>query len=113
MADLDSSQDGALPPLHGADLPFYTVGQVAMLLEMPAASLRRLDVEGIVSPQRSGGGQRRYSRNDVERLREVSELTHQGLTLAGVRHVLGLRRRIGELEAELADLKDQLAADKG
>ncbi len=113
MTDVDSSNGEALAPLHGADLPFYTVGQVAMLLEMPAASLRRLDVEGIVCPKRSGGGQRRYSRNDVERLREVNELTHQGLTLAGVRHVLGLRRRIGELEAELAELKERLGAAEG
>lgn len=108
MTDRNQVREQSREPLHPDDLPFYTVGQVAMLLEIPAASLRRLDVEGVVCPHRSGGGQRRYSRNDVEQLREVGELTREGVTLPGVRQVLGLRRRVGELEAEVASLKEQL-----
>ncbi|SER77818.1 MerR family transcriptional regulator, heat shock protein HspR [Propionibacterium cyclohexanicum] len=108
MTDEDLMRRTSRAPLHADDLPFYTVGQVAMLLEIPAGSLRRLDVEGIVRPKRSGGGQRRYSRNDVEQLREVAELTHEGVTLPGVRRVLDLRRRVDELEAEVAGLKAEL-----
>ncbi|MGH3398690.1 MAG: MerR family transcriptional regulator, partial [Streptosporangiaceae bacterium] len=50
-------------PLDDANLPLFTVGQVAGMLEIQQAFLRRLDQHQIVRPARSEGGQRRYSRN--------------------------------------------------
>lgn len=92
-------------PLQDDDAPFYTIGQVSALLGIPPAALRRLDDQDIVSPERSDGGQRRYSRLEVEQLREVVDLTDEGVTLAGVRKVLALRRRVESLEDELAGLR--------
>lgn len=97
--------------LDDSSAPFYTVGQVAEVLGVPAAALRRLDEQEIVSPGRSEGGQRRYSRDEVERLREVLALTDQGVTLPGVREVLALRQRISDLEEEIAQLKDEASDD--
>lgn len=91
--------------LQDDDAPFYTIGQVSALLGIPPAALRRLDDHDIVSPERSEGGQRRYSRVEVERLREVLDLTDEGVTLPGVRKVLALRRRVESLEDELAGLR--------
>lgn len=93
-------------PLDDASAPFYTIGQVAQILGIQPAALRRLDDENIVSPDRSEGGQRRYSRDEVERLREVLELTEEGVTLPGVRRVLALRQRVSDLEEELAAIRD-------
>lgn len=93
-------EDGHAGPAH--DAPFYTIGQVAALLNVPAAQLRRLDDLELVQPDRSEGNQRRYSKDEIERLREVIELTDEGVTLPGVRKVLELRRRVDELEHELA-----------
>lgn len=92
-------------PLDDPAAALYTIGQVATLLEVPPAALRRLDEQRIVSPVRSGGGQRRYSRIEVDRLREVLELTDEGVTLPGVRRVLELRRRVDDLEDELARMR--------
>lgn len=97
---------GEQSPLDDASLPFYTIGQVAQILGVQPAALRRLDEQGIVQPDRSEGRQRRYSREEVERLREVLELTDEGVTLAGVRRVLALRQRVSDLEDELAELRD-------
>jgi len=93
-------EDGHAGPAR--DTPFYTIGQVATLLKVPAAQLRRLDDLEFVQPDRSEGNQRRYSQDEIERLREVIELTGEGVTLPGVRKVLELRRRVDELEHELA-----------
>lgn len=93
-------------PLDDASAPFYTIGQVAQILGIQPAALRRLDEENIVSPDRSEGGQRRYSREEVERLREVLELTDEGVTLAGVRRVLALRQRVSDLEDEIAQMRE-------
>jgi MerR family transcriptional regulator/heat shock protein HspR len=94
-------------PLDDDSAPFYTIGQVAQILGMQPAALRRLDDENIVSPDRSEGGQRRYSRAEVERLREVLELTDEGVTLPGVRRVLALRQRVSDLEDEIAQMREK------
>ena len=86
--------------------PLYTVGQVAGMLGVQPAFLRRVDVENVVQPARSEGGQRRYSRSDINRVQRVSQMAGEGMTLAGI-------RRIFMLEAEIADLKRQLEAAKG
>jgi MerR family transcriptional regulator/heat shock protein HspR len=104
MAD-ESPKTPPTSPLDDTSVPFYTIGQVAQLLGIQPAALRRLDDEDIVRPDRSEGGQRRYSRDEVERLREVLELTDEGVTLAGVRRVLALRQRVSDLEDEVADLR--------
>ncbi|MFD1716967.1 MerR family transcriptional regulator [Georgenia deserti] len=98
----DGQDDGAPgPAATGRNVPFYTIGQVASLLEVPTAQLRRLDEQEIVQPERSDGNQRRYSQEEIDRLREVLQLTDEGVTLPGVRKVLELRRRVDELEHEL------------
>lgn len=93
-------------PLVEDSAPFYTIGQVAHILGIQPAALRRLDEQDIVRPDRSEGGQRRYTRQEVERLREVVQLTDEGLTLPGVRQVLALRQRVSDLEDELAQARE-------
>jgi MerR family transcriptional regulator/heat shock protein HspR len=102
----EPSKPESASPLDDSSVPFYTIGQVAQILGMQPAALRRLDEQDIVRPDRSEGGQRRYSRDEVERLREVIELTDEGVTLAGVRRVLALRQRVLDLEEEIAQIKD-------
>jgi MerR family transcriptional regulator, heat shock protein HspR len=83
----------------------YTVGQVATMLDVQPAFLRRLDAEQVVQPARSAGGQRRYSRSEIVQVERVSELASEGLTLEGIRRMLAL-------EAEIADLRRELEIEK-
>jgi DNA-binding transcriptional MerR regulator len=82
--------------------PLYTVSQVAALLDLQPAFVRRLDSEGVVVPDRTNGGQRRYSREEVDHIAALVQLMTEGLTLAGA-------QRIIELENEIAELRRQLA----
>lgn len=102
-----------LSSLDDVDAALYTVGQVAELLDVPVAQLRRLDDRDVVSPSRSQGNQRRYSRREIERLRDALDLTADGLPLAGVRRVLELQDRVADLEAELAETRARLAEHEG
>jgi MerR family transcriptional regulator/heat shock protein HspR len=95
-------------PLDDENMPLFTVGQVAEMLEVQQAFLRRLDEFHVVKPSRSAGGQRRYSRNEIVIVRYVTELIDGGLTLAAVRRVLQLEARVRELEAETAALRAEL-----
>jgi DNA-binding transcriptional MerR regulator len=87
------------------DAPLYTVSQAAQLLEMQPAFVRRLDTEGVVCPARSAGGQRRYTRTELNHIAALAGLMSEGMTLAGA-------QRIIELENEIADLRRQLAAGR-
>jgi DNA-binding transcriptional MerR regulator len=90
-------------PFPDAAAPLYTVGQVAEMLGVQPAFLRRLDSEHVVTPSRSAGGQRRYSRTDIDRVHAVTGLLAEGMTLAGA-------LRIIELQAEITELRRQLAS---
>jgi DNA-binding transcriptional MerR regulator len=90
-------------PIDDRHAPIYAVGQVAGMLGVQPAFVRRLDVEGVVEPERTEGGQRRYSRAEIDLVQRVSLMAGEGMTLAGI-------KRIFLLEAEIADLKDKLAA---
>jgi MerR family transcriptional regulator/heat shock protein HspR len=90
-------------PIDNATTPVFTIGQVAEALGVQQAFLRRLDQESVVRPVRSEGGQRRYSRQQIDRVAKVCVLVDEGLTLAGVRRVLELEARVAVLETELAE----------
>jgi DNA-binding transcriptional MerR regulator len=96
-------------PLDDANMPLFTVGQVAEMLEVQQAFLRRLDEFRVVRPSRSAGGQRRYTRNEIVVVRYVVELMDDGLTLSAIRRVLELEARVRTLEAERDVLRAALA----
>jgi len=96
-------------PLDDENLPLFTVGQVAQMLEIQQAFLRRLDEYQVVSPSRPSGNQRRYTRREVSVVQYVVNLVDEGMTLAAVRRVLELEARVRELEAERDALRAALA----
>ena len=95
-------------PIDDDRAPLYTVGQVAAMLRVQQAFLRRLDEHDVVSPARSEGGQRRYSRIEITLVQQVVELVDEGVTLAAVRRLLELEHRVAELESE----RDQALAER-
>lgn len=101
---------GPLRPsiLDDANLPMFTVGQVAQILGVQPAFVRRLDSEQVVSPNRSSGGQRRYSRNEIDQVQAVSTMAGSGMSLAGIRRILELEGQLAVLQAQLADLQARL-----
>jgi MerR family transcriptional regulator/heat shock protein HspR len=96
-------------PLDDENRPLFTVGQVSEMLEVQQAFLRRLDEFMVVSPSRSAGGQRRYTRNEIIIVRYVAQLMDNGMTLPAIRRILQLESRVRELEAERDALRAALA----
>lgn len=92
-------------PIDNPDAPLYSVGQVAAMLSVQPAFVRRLDTEELVCPQRSDGGQRRYSRTEILQVQRVWELAGEGLTLAGIRRLILLEAEVKRLRAEVKRLK--------
>ncbi|MEW9529467.1 MerR family transcriptional regulator [Microbispora sp. NPDC049125] len=95
-------------PIDDENAPLYSVGQVADMLAVQQAFLRRLDEFEVVRPQRSPGGQRRYSRNDIGQVRYVVGLVDEGMTLTAVRRILELEQEVLRLNAELEATRRRL-----
>lgn len=99
-------------PIDDPGAAVFTVGQVADALGVQAAFLRRLDAERLVSPARSSGGQRRYSRDEVDHVQRVWQLAGEGLTLEGIRRLLVLEAEVASLQQQLAEAKAQAPKPK-
>ena len=80
----------------------YMISVAAELAGMHPQTLRIYESRGLIEPERTSGGTRRYSAEDVERLRRIQELTSEmGMNLAGV-------ERVFELESELERMRERM-----
>jgi MerR family transcriptional regulator/heat shock protein HspR len=79
----------------------YAISVAAELVGMGSQTLRLYEQRGLLEPARSAGGTRRYSSDDLERLRRISQLVAAGLNLTGVAMVLDLQDTNARLQADL------------
>lgn len=91
--------------LDDDDYPAVAMGQAAELLDVQPAFLRSLDAAGVVRPERSGGGHRRYSRRQLELAARVRELFDQGVDLAAAARIVDLENRLAAALARVAELE--------
>ena len=89
--------------------PLFVISVAAELSQMHAQTLRQYDRMGLVSPTRTQGGSRRYTMQDVAKLREIANLSSQGVSLEGIRRVLNLVDENLELKNRVRDLERELA----
>lgn len=75
---------------HGPARGVYGISVAAELVGMGVQRLRLYETRGLVKPARTSGGTRRYSANDLDRLRRIDRLLKAGLNLAGIGMVLHL-----------------------
>ena len=87
----------------------YGIGVAAELVGTGPQNLRQYEARGLLTPARSSGGTRRYSDDDLTRLREIGQLLEAGLNLAGVEMVLGLRAANARLRARLESATRRVA----
>ncbi len=87
----------------------FLISVAAELAGMHAQTLRTYDRLGLVSPQRSSGGGRRYSERDVDLLREVQRLSQdEGVNLAGIKRIIELTNQVEALQSRLSEMAEEL-----
>ena len=89
-----------------ADRGLYGISVAAELVGTAVQNLRVYESRGLVEPGRTEGGTRRYSANDLHRLRRITELLADGLNLAGVALVLELEHENARLRRRLDERRD-------
>ncbi len=98
-----------LRKLDDEHYPAFSTGQAAELLGVEQPFLRSLDNAGVVTPQRSSGGHRRYSRHQLGLANRLRELFDEGHNLASAQRILRLERELEEARKEIARLRQHLA----
>jgi MerR family transcriptional regulator, heat shock protein HspR len=100
--------DDPMGRLDDPDYPAYTTGQAAEALGVQQAFLRSLDAARAVSPQRSTGGHRRYSRRQLQFAVRVRELFDQGHNLTSALRILSLEDELAGARNLIKRLRHQL-----
>lgn len=99
----------------------FVISVAAELSGMHAQTLRTYDRMGLVTPMRTSGGGRRYSRRDVAMLRKIQQLSQdEGVNLAGIKAIIELseanellRAEVDQLSAENEQLREHMARATG
>ncbi len=86
----------------------FVISAAAEIAGMHPQTLRIYERKGLIDPQRTPGGTRRYSQEDIERLALIQQLTDQGLNLEGVRRVIALEAEVAALRARVAELEAEM-----
>ncbi|OBB57484.1 MULTISPECIES: heat shock protein transcriptional repressor HspR [Mycobacteriaceae] len=99
---------------RNGDARTFLISVAAELAGMHAQTLRTYDRLGLVSPQRSSGGGRRYSQRDVDLLREVQRLSQdEGVNLAGIKRIIELTNQVEALQSRCKELVRELEELRG
>lgn len=98
----------------------YIISVAAELAGVHPQTLRIYERKGLLSPARTAGNTRRYSERDIDRLREIQDLTTRGVNLAGVKLVMELqaemeraRRQLEEMRVEILRARDRVRKRSG
>lgn len=103
-----------MPSKRSEEARTFLISVAAELAGMHAQTLRTYDRLGLVRPERSSGGGRRYSQHDVELLREVQRLSQdEGVNLAGIKRIIELTNQVEALQARLVEMAAELEQLRG
>jgi MerR family transcriptional regulator/heat shock protein HspR len=96
----------------------YMISSVAETYQVHPQTLRLYERVGLLKPSRSEGNTRLYTKEDLERLETILNLTRDlGVNLAGVEVILNMREKMDRMRKELEDLvhyvHDQVSSTEG
>src|ERR1700689_343185 len=82
-------------PLHAV----YVISVFAELAGVHPQTLRNYERSGLLHPERTSGGSRRFSEEDLAALKRIQDLTNEGVNLEGVKRIMALENHVAELRA--------------
>ncbi|GGQ57886.1 MerR family transcriptional regulator [Couchioplanes azureus] len=97
--------------LDDADFPAYTMGRAADILGVTPAFLRSLGTAGLIEPERSLGGHRRYSRHQLQLAGRVRQLLDEGILLTAACRIVTLEDRLTAAHRRIIELGGTLTPD--
>ncbi|MEU6286561.1 MerR family transcriptional regulator [Streptomyces sp. NPDC015140] len=97
--------DRSLDPIDDDDYPAYTMGRAAEMLGTTPAFLRALGEARLITPLRSEGGHRRYSRYQLRIAARAREMVDQGTAIEAACRIIILEDQLEEAQRINAELR--------
>ena len=93
---LEADPQNAAEKFDDEDYPAYTMGRAAEILGVSPAFLRSLGEAKLITPQRSDGGHRRYSRYQLRLAARARQLVDEGTALEAACRIIILEDQLEE-----------------
>ncbi|MDF2946071.1 MAG: transcriptional regulator [Bacillales bacterium] len=77
--------------------PLFPISIVMNLTQLTARQIRYYEEHSLITPARTDGNRRMFSFNDIDCLLEIKELIDQGVNMAGIKQVFGLKNQSDEI----------------
>ena len=90
----------------------YFISVASSLSGIHHQTIRSYEEKGLIKPYRTGGGTRRYSQNDIDKLIQIQDLSQRGINLDGIKIIYEMRDKIEELQEKILSLQEEVSQEK-
>ncbi len=90
----------------------YFISVASSLSGIHQQTIRTYENKGLIKPYRTGGGTRRYSQHDIDKLIQIQELSQRGINLDGIKIIYEMKDKIESLQAKLISLENEITNQK-
>jgi len=90
----------------------YFISVASTLSGIHQQTIRTYEQKGLIKPFRTGGGTRRYSQEDVDRLIQIQNLSQRGINLDGIKIIYEMKEKIEELQRKVISLESEISNQK-
>ena len=90
----------------------YFISVASTLSGIHQQTIRTYEEKGLIKPFRTGGGTRRYSQEDIDKLIQIQNLSQRGINLDGIKIIYEMRDKIEELQDKIISLENEISNEK-
>ena len=90
----------------------YFISVASTLSGIHQQTIRTYEQKGLIKPFRTGGGTRRYSQEDIDKLIQIQNLYQRGINLDGIKIIYEMKDKIEELQSKIISLEDEMSTQK-
>ena len=90
----------------------YFISVASSLSGIHQQTIRTYEMKGLIKPYRTGGGTRRYSQEDIDKLIQIQNLSHRGINLDGIKIIYEMKDKIEELQNKILLLENEISNQK-
>jgi|TARA_B110000914_G_scaffold225680_1_gene247121 MerR family transcriptional regulator/heat shock protein HspR len=90
----------------------YFISVASTLSGIHQQTIRTYEEKGLIKPYRTGGGTRRYSQSDIDKLIQIQDLSQRGINLDGIKIIYEMRDKIEEFQERILSLENEISNQK-
>tara|TARA_B100001113_G_scaffold21879_1_gene16079 strand:+ start:2980 stop:3369 length:390 start_codon:yes stop_codon:yes gene_type:complete len=90
----------------------YFISVASTLSGIHQQTIRTYEQKGLIKPFRTGGGTRRYSQEDVDKLIQIQNLSQRGINLDGIKIIYEMKENIEKLQEKIISLENEISNQK-